>query len=138
MQYLRRSSLALLLFLLLNTGCEIGEKRQNQQGQFNYDQAVKMAKQHVLDLGLYNQEEEIRFMYESNNAFWNLYSSRSPEMLEEYGLTDREYYAIIFLDKNPGTRSGDKIIFIDKNEKRIIGFLHNDNFKEYPNKENIY
>lgn len=129
---MRNLTMLLLVFLfILIIGCADSEKKKTESSQLNYDQAIQMVKQCVLDLKLYEQEDDIRFIYEPNNGFWNMRGyANHPEMLEMCDLTGKNYYAFMLLDKLAGTRSGTRIIFVDKDKKEIIGVFLEDNFKK--------
>ena len=132
MQYLSKCSLAILLIsFFMCTGCRDTEKRQIQQSKLDYDQAVEMAKCHLLETKFYDQKEDVRFIYEPDNAYWHRYSSRSPEMLKAYGLAQRDYHAIQFFTGPLGTRDGGATVFVDKDGDCIIGVLYDNDFVKY-------
>ena len=125
MQHLKISLLFLLLFS--SAGCINNKEKQNQTGQLNYDQAVESAKQNLRDAGYYEDDETV-FMYDPKCSFWHLRYSGSPELLTEalkaYGLTNKNYYAISFIGKTAYTRDGGATVFVDKDEKQVIGVLY--------------
>jgi hypothetical protein len=83
-----------------------------------------MAKCHLLETKFYDQKEDVRFIYEPDNAYWHRYSSRSPEMLKAYGLAQKDYHAIQFFTGPLGTRDGGATVFVDKDERRVIGVFY--------------
>lgn len=121
----------LMTSLLICSGCSDTEKRQIRQSKLDYDQAVEMAKSHLLETKFYDQKEDVRYIYEPDNAYWHRYSSRSPEMLKAYGLAQRDYHAIQFFTGPLGTRDGGATVFVDKDENRIIGVLYDNDFVKY-------
>lgn len=107
---------------------DINQISSNLNKKFDYDQAVQLVKKHVLAEELYEKLEDIRFSYEPNNDFWKGYCKDCPEMREAYSLTDKDYYAFIFSGKEAGSRGRDLIVFVDKDEGKIIGTLYGSDF----------
>ncbi len=125
MRHLRISLFFLLL--LYNTSCINSKERQNQSAQLQYDEAIEIANQYLIDSGFHKHDENY-LLYDPKSAFWNSYSSSTPEMLEEYGLKNRNYHAILFLGKSPRARDGGATVFVDKDERQIIGILYDNDF----------
>lgn len=126
-------NLRILLFAFLfviNTSCNNRVKKEAQASQLDYDQAIVLLKRYMLDLKLYKHEEDINFIYEPNQSAWNRRYSKSLKIPKEWGLTDSNYYVFILLNKITGAGKSDIFVFIDKNEKRIIGLYNGESFLE--------
>ncbi len=111
----------LMSILLFCYGCCSNSNEKQKQIPLTYEQAVKVAVEY-LNQSNYSIDENHVLINEPDNAFWNAYASRYPEMLEDYGLMDKDYFAVIFYEK--GVRDGGAIVFVDKDEKRVIGVLY--------------
>lgn len=111
----------------MNTGCINNEERQIQSSSLNYDQAVELAKNNLRDAGYYKDDTTI-FMYDPKSSFWHSRYSEGSEKLKEaskaFGLTNKNYYAIFFIGQTAYTRDTGATVFVDKDEKRVIGVLY--------------
>lgn len=122
MKYLRGCCILFVLFVLFyNTGCI--DSKEKQTGPVRYGQAIEVAKKYVLESNLY-KSKEIRYMYEPDSTTWIAYSSSNPKACEEFGLMDKQYYAIYFFEHHLMLRDGDFVVFVDKNKGRIIGVFY--------------
>lgn len=122
MQYLK----SLLIFaLFFNIGCVNNEPNQDQLKPLDFDQAIEMAKQY-LDKSGYNKIVELEILNEPDNATWAEYSSGFPKMIEDYGLKNKSYFAIYFIEH---VRDGGAIVFVDKDQKEVIGALFGNHFE---------
>jgi hypothetical protein len=116
-----------LVILFCNIGCIDNEKKH--RGSISYDQAIAIAKKYALDRGLY-KSEDIKYLYEPDNATWIASSSRNPKMLEEIGLANKQYYAVYFYYKNIFFRDSETIVFVEKDTAEIIGVFREGEFKK--------
>jgi hypothetical protein len=89
-----------------------------------------MAKRYLIDSGY--DDQPVLSLYEPDNEFWNSFSSRYPKMLEDYGLLNKTYHDIIFSAGLPGVRYEGATVFVDRNEKRVIGVLYGNDFAKNP------
>jgi len=120
MKYL--NIILLSLILIVHIGCVNSTQNRLHCKQMNYDQAVELVKQYVLEMKYYEKEEDIRFIYEPNNYCWLVYEiSRNAKLLEDYGLLNRNYYAFPLLGEKAGDRGDDLFIFIDRDKSQIFG-----------------
>ncbi|MEN6308120.1 MAG: hypothetical protein ABFD91_10225 [Anaerohalosphaeraceae bacterium] len=122
---MQNSKMIAISMLLLFCGCCPNSNEKQKQIPLTFEQAVKVAVEYLNQSNYYINENHV-LMNEPDNAFWNAYASRYPEMLEDYGLMDKDYFAVIFYEK--GVRDGGAVVFVDKDEKRVIGVLYGSRF----------
>lgn len=101
-------------------------KSNIESQDFCYDKAVQVLKQYVLDLGFYESQDDIRFIYEPSNGYWNRRIISRPELPELCGLKNKDYYAFNILSRIANSENYNEYIFVDKDEKKVIGMLYED------------
>lgn len=117
----------LINILLLSCGCKSNFDENHKQIPLTFDQATKIAIEYLNRSNYYINNNHV-LINEPNNDFWNAYASPYPEMLKGYGLKDKNYFAIIYYEK--GVRDGGAVVFVDKDEKRVIGVLYGNRFEK--------
>lgn len=121
----------LLLTFFLNIGCTWITEVDKQPDALKYEDSIEIARQYLIETGRYN--EDYKIYNDPDNSFWEQYASLSPEMLKDYGLENKDYYAHIFYRK--GFTDVGVTVFVDKKKKRPIGLLYNiDTFETIPPK----
>ncbi|HML75057.1 MAG TPA: hypothetical protein PKB02_11240 [Anaerohalosphaeraceae bacterium] len=122
---MKNSKIILLSITMFFCGCCSNTNGKLKQFPLSFEQASKIAIEHLNQSSYYINENHV-LINEPDNAFWNAWVSRYPEMLKDYGLMDKDYFAVIFYER--GVRDGGAIVFVDKDEKRVIGVLYGKRF----------